>query len=78
LPYAEKVQAFVEALGMSAPAEVDQGSAGQLLAALDRLWDCRDQLRDQLRDAVPVLQKRADKATELAVALLDESSPSRQ
>jgi polysaccharide pyruvyl transferase CsaB len=77
LPYAEKVQAFVGMLGMSAPAAVDRESAGLLLAALDRLWDCRDQQRDQLREAVPVAQQRARKTTELAVALLTANAEAR-
>jgi polysaccharide pyruvyl transferase CsaB len=72
LPYAGKVWAFAEEVGMRAPASVERKSLGPLLAELDRLWDARHERSDQLRDAVPALRERARKTTELAVALLSD------
>jgi polysaccharide pyruvyl transferase CsaB len=70
LPYAGKIWSFAEAVGMSAPVAVEQESIGPLLAELDRLWDSRQERRSQLRAAIPALQERARKTTELALGLL--------
>jgi polysaccharide pyruvyl transferase CsaB len=43
LPYASKVSAFLEAVGVPAPKLVERQHAGALLAAIDRTWDLRDE-----------------------------------
>ena len=53
LPYAAKVTDFVTALGVPPPARVSRESAGPLLAAIDRAWDCREQQRAQLLARLP-------------------------
>jgi polysaccharide pyruvyl transferase CsaB len=77
LPYAGKVWSFADAVGMGAPAGAETASVGLLLAELDRLWDARDERRDQLRQAVQALRKRARKTTELALAYLPTDDRSR-
>lgn len=74
LPYAGKVFDFVDAVGVPAPVDAESSSAGLLLAALDRLWDTRDQHRDRLRNSVPGLQDRARHTAELALSLLENAS----
>jgi polysaccharide pyruvyl transferase WcaK-like protein len=71
LPYASKVAGLLDALGLAAPSRL-QRHAGPLLAALDRLWDSRDEQRSALRERVPVLQERARRTTELAMGVLKE------
>jgi polysaccharide pyruvyl transferase WcaK-like protein len=58
LPYASKVAAFLEAVGAPAPADLQQ-HPGPLLAAVDRLWEGRDESRRLLAERVPDLQERA-------------------
>lgn len=70
LPYAGKVAAFVEALGMPAPAPVTRESAGPLLAEIDQLWDRREERRRAIRRALPDLQERARTDPRLAAELL--------
>jgi polysaccharide pyruvyl transferase CsaB len=73
LPYASKVLGLFEGLDLPAPSEL-QRSAGPLLAALDRLWDGRDELRGELRERVPKLQERARQTASIVERLLAESS----
>jgi len=70
LPYASKVVGLFEALDLPAPSALER-HAGPLLAALDRLWDGRDELREVLAQRVPGLQERARRTAATAVALLE-------
>ena len=70
LPYASKVEGFLEALGLPAPSTLQQ-QPGPLLAAIDRLWDRRDECRRLLADRVPTLQKRADESVEIVQEVLE-------
>jgi polysaccharide pyruvyl transferase WcaK-like protein len=69
LPYASKVVGFFEALGLPAPSSLSH-HAGPLLAALDRLWDSKDEFQKVLRERVPPLQDRARLTSEKALAVL--------
>ncbi|MFN2505305.1 MAG: polysaccharide pyruvyl transferase family protein [Acidimicrobiales bacterium] len=73
LPYASKVVGLFEALDLPAPSTLQRHS-GPLLAALDRLWDSQDDLREVLRERVPSLQERARQTSASALALLDKAS----
>jgi len=75
LPYAAKVTDFVTALGVTPPARVSRESAGPLLAAIDKAWDCREQQRTHLVQRLPEYQDRARRTTGLAVALLGRPVP---
>ena len=70
LPYASKVVGFLDALGLPAPSSLER-QAGPLLAALDRLWDGRGELRKVLDERVPPLQEGARRTSETALALLE-------
>ena len=71
LPYASKVTGLLEALELPAPTRLQQHS-GPLLAALDGLWESRDEVRASLRQRVPGLQERARHTSSIAVGLLQE------
>jgi polysaccharide pyruvyl transferase CsaB len=76
LPYADKVSAFVNELGLvSVP--LQNTSAGKLLAELDRAWDERERPRDGL-GALDALKRRARRSGELAAELLDRSRRDRR
>lgn len=69
LPYASKVLGFLEELRLPAP-RLEQVSAGELIAAIDRAWDERDDLRRRIASALAELRRRARVNTELALGLL--------
>jgi polysaccharide pyruvyl transferase WcaK-like protein len=71
LPYASKVVGLFDALGLPAPSEL-QDSAGPLLAALDRLWDGREEAAEHLRQRVPQVQERARHTADVAAGLLGQ------
>jgi hypothetical protein len=59
LPYAAKVTAFLERLGLPPAALAHDEHAGPLLASIDRIWDERDKHRAQLRACLPELKREA-------------------
>jgi polysaccharide pyruvyl transferase CsaB len=69
LPYATKVLGFLEELRLPAP-PLEHVSAGELIAAIDRAWDERDQLRGRIDSGLADLRTRARINTELALRLL--------
>lgn len=69
LPYSEKVEGFLESLEMPVLG-IEEMSAGQLLAFIDRDWDLRRELKDKLEKKLPELLSRARLSTEIAVSLL--------
>ncbi|MPZ72891.1 MAG: polysaccharide pyruvyl transferase [Nitriliruptorales bacterium] len=71
LPYAGKVAEFVAALGVAAPAAPDRESAGPLLAAIDHVWDHRDEERGRLAEPAHALREQAERTADLALSLLD-------
>lgn len=73
LPYASKVAGFLEEFGMQA-ASLEHVSAGQLLADIDRAWDLRDSLRQQIKVCLPGLKERARRNGEIVVSLLSGTS----
>jgi hypothetical protein len=74
LPYADKVMGFLESLDMAMP-PATQVNAGQLIAHIDRMWDLRSQLQNQINTALPLLQERAQLTHDLAVQLLTQKRP---
>ncbi|MBV9080577.1 MAG: polysaccharide pyruvyl transferase family protein [Elusimicrobia bacterium] len=69
LPYAGKVAGFLEDLGMTSP-PVQQVNPGRLIAYIDRSWDLRREIKDQIAKKLPELQERARQTNKLADALL--------
>jgi polysaccharide pyruvyl transferase WcaK-like protein len=70
LPYAAKVSAFLERLGLPAPGPVQSDHAGVLLAAIDSIWDERARQRRLLGRRVPELQREARLTAPLVAELL--------
>ena len=70
LPYATKVSGLLEDLGMEMPALGGIG-IGQLLAHIDRSWDARETIREEIAQRVPALKARARQTADYVVRLLD-------
>jgi polysaccharide pyruvyl transferase CsaB len=71
LPYASKVSGLLEDLGMQSPPLARIG-IGQLLAQIDRSWDSREQIRDEIRRHLPALKSRSAQTNELLSNLLGD------
>ncbi len=69
LPYASKVTGLLEDLGMVVPPLGSIG-IGQLIARIDRSWDTRDQIREQIGQRLPALKERARSTNDLLLQLL--------
>lgn len=69
LPYASKVRGFLDELGIAGPA-VQDVSAGQLIAHVDRTWDFRETQRAHIRCVIPQMQEKARIPNQHAVRLL--------
>ena len=68
LPYASKVQGFIEQMQVASPplAEV---TTGRLLARIDESWDNRAKMREHIGEVFPELQERARETNRLLVEL---------
>jgi len=73
LPYASKVTALLEDLGMDTPPLGDM-NIGQLIARIDRKWDTRDEIRASIRLRIPQLMQRAARTNELLLGRLGQLS----
>lgn len=71
LPYASKVTGLLEDLGMDAP-PLENTGIGQLIARIDRAWDTRREIRQNIGSQLSGLKSRAARTNELVVALLRE------
>lgn len=67
LPYGPKVSEFAASVGMP---RVPVTNAGQLLAAVDRAWDCRAELRKALEARVGPAREQARKAADWVEEIL--------
>ena len=70
LPYAAKVTGFLERLGAPAPKMVQREHAGVLLAAIDRMWDLRDEHRRLVDARMPAMQEESRLTVPLIAGLL--------
>jgi polysaccharide pyruvyl transferase CsaB len=70
LPYASKVEGFLEEMELQAPPALAGLNAGTLLAHIDRSWDFRDSLRERIAANLPKLQSRAMENEAAVKALL--------
>lgn len=59
LPYASKVEGFIQEMELPAPPSLAGLNAGTLLAHIDRSWDYRQSLRERIAANLPKLQARA-------------------
>jgi polysaccharide pyruvyl transferase WcaK-like protein len=74
LPYASKVSAFLDRLGLSAPPPMKREHGGDLLARIDQLWDERDEQRQLLRSRVPDLQESARRSANAITEVLTDAT----
>lgn len=75
LPYATKIQGFLEQLELQGGG-LEDASAGQLIASIDRAWDHRDELRQRVLGALLRLKEEARENNRLALDLLASSTSS--
>jgi polysaccharide pyruvyl transferase WcaK-like protein len=59
LPYATKVEGFIEELDIPSPPSLGNLNTGTLLAHIDRSWDYRTSLRERIAERLPNLRARA-------------------
>ena len=74
LPYASKVSALLDRLGLRAPPPVKREHGGDLLARIDQLWDERDEQRRLLQARVPELQECARRSARAITEVLSDAT----
>ena len=74
LPYASKVSALLDRLGLPAPPPMKREHGGVLLARIDQLWDEREDQRELLRSRVPELQEEAGRTAAAITELLTDAT----
>jgi polysaccharide pyruvyl transferase WcaK-like protein len=77
LPYAGKVQGFLEALELPSP-PLNLVNAGRLIAHLDESWDRRRSMRTKINAKLPELQERARETHRMLLKLLGADKPRAQ
>ncbi|MGH8482637.1 MAG: polysaccharide pyruvyl transferase family protein [Nevskiaceae bacterium] len=77
LPYASKVEGFIEELDLPAPPVLADLNAGTLLAHIDRSWDHRARLRERIAERLPNLQARARENEVIVKGLLAHREKAR-
>jgi polysaccharide pyruvyl transferase CsaB len=73
LPYAAKVSAFLDSVGLPGPQMVQHQHAGALLAAVDRVWDLRAEQARSVRERLPALQQQSRQTAPLVAAVLESA-----
>lgn len=58
LPYAGKVEGFIESLGLKMP-PLSEVTSGRLLAHIDRSWDTRKLLTQAIKERFPLMKKNS-------------------
>ncbi len=71
LPYAPKVQGFLEDLEIPMPPLKDVTTGG-LIAHIDRAWDMQGEIRRRIGERLPVIQERARETNRIVVRVLSQ------
>ncbi len=71
LPYASKVQGFLEDLEIPMPPLKDVTTGG-LIAHIDRAWDMQGQIRQRITERLPALQERARETNRVLLRVLSQ------
>lgn len=71
LPYAGKVQGFIESLSLKMP-PLSEVTSGRLLAHVDSSWDTRNKIRDAMKENFPKIQEQARITNQHLVSLIEE------
>lgn len=74
LPYASKVKGLLHDLGLIMP-PIELVNAGRLIAHLDHSWDLQEQLRQQIKEKLPLIQQRSRRTNEILLSLLNKKNP---
>lgn len=69
LPYASKVSGFLGDIGLVSP-PLELVNSGRLIAHIDRSWDQRGEIKDQIGAKLPELKQRARETNNIAVRIL--------
>jgi polysaccharide pyruvyl transferase WcaK-like protein len=77
LPYASKVEGFIEDLDMPMP-PLKQVTTGRLIAHIDRCWDQEQSLREHIQRKLPALQQRARETHKIVMQALSETESARR
>lgn len=72
LPYASKVEGFLEALEFPMP-PIQLVNAGRLIAHIDFYWDIKSQLKKRISNKLPELKKKAQETNRILVRLINET-----
>jgi polysaccharide pyruvyl transferase CsaB len=72
LPYASKVEGFLQDLDMPTPPFKDVTTGG-LIAYVDRAWDIQGELRRKIKERLGQLQERARETNRIVVRVLSET-----
>jgi polysaccharide pyruvyl transferase CsaB len=72
LPYASKVEGFLEDLDLPMPS-LTEVTTGGLIAYVDRAWDIQGEIRRKIKERLPELQERARQANGIVVQVLSEA-----
>jgi polysaccharide pyruvyl transferase WcaK-like protein len=71
LPYASKVQGFLEDLDIPMPPLKDVTTGG-LIAHIDRAWDRQGEIRQRIVERLPAVQERARQTNRIVVRTLSQ------
>lgn len=69
LPYASKVEGFIEELDLDMP-PLSEVTSGRLLAHVDHSWDTRNELKALINKNFPIMQKRALVTNQLLIEMI--------
>src|SRR5690554_1563936 len=69
LPYASKVEGFIEELDLDMP-PLSEVTSGRLLAHVDHSWDIRNELKALINKNFPIMQKRALVTNQLLIEMI--------
>jgi polysaccharide pyruvyl transferase CsaB len=72
LPYASKVEGFLQDLDMPTPPLKDVTTGG-LIAYVDRAWDIQGELRRKIKERLGQLQERARETNRIVIRMLSET-----
>ena len=75
LPYASKVEGFLQELEIPMPPMKDVTTGG-LIASIDRAWDIQGELRRKIAERLGPLQERARETNRIVVRVLSETHAS--
>lgn len=72
LPYSSKVEGFLADMELVMP-PLHLVNEGRLLAHIDRNWDARESLKEQIQRKLPLMRERASVTNDIAVQLLQSA-----